>query len=352
MDKSLGELAESNCVRLHPSGIIESTSLGKIMSYYYLSHKTIRSLIKHAKKDARFEDVLAWMCLATEFDDLPVRHNEDIINAELSRNLPLSAENLGLPMWDPHVKAFLLLEAYMSRVDLPITDYVGDQNSILDQSIRIIQASIDILSELGLFSSSTMMMALLQCLKSACWPNDNPMCILPGVDIDKERRKPKVDESRPSLLEITTLSKHTLKVLLLSIGVPANSLAQAEKVVDTLPILKIGVVDVSSISLTVNVTRLNSAMNPEYRIWAPRFPKPQSEGFYIVVTDVVKDEVLALKRIGWQSGKKRGDDTYMPMIKSVFRLPSSSGLSQKVDVIVTSDSYVGMVWKIRDIHIP
>lgn len=353
VDKSLGELAESSCVRLQPSGIIESTSLGKIMSYYYLSHKTIRSLIKHAKKDARFEDVLSWMCLATEFDDLPVRHNEDIINAELSRNLPLNAENLGLPMWDPHVKAFLLLEAYMSRVDLPITDYVGDQNSILDQSIRIIQASIDILSELGLFSSCTMMMALLQSLKSACWPNDKPMCIFPGVDIDKERRKSKIDASRPlSLLEITIHPKHTLKDLLLSIGVPANSLAQTEKVVETLPILKIGVVDVSAISLTVNVTRLNSAMNPDYRIWAPRFPKPQSEGFFIVLTDVEKDEVLALKRISWQSGKKREDDTYMPMIKSVFRLPSSSGLSQKVDVVVTSDSYVGMVWKIRDIYIP
>ena len=196
VDKSLGELAKSSCVRLHPSGFIESTSLGKIMSYYYLSHKTIRSLIKHAKKDGRFEDVLSWLCFATEFDELPVRHNEDIINAELSRNLPLNAENLGLPMWDPHVKAFLLLEAYMSRVDLPISDYVGDLNSVLDQSIRIIQASIDILSELGLFSSCTMMVSLLQSLKSACWPDDEPMCIFPGVDVDKKRQKFKVDGPR------------------------------------------------------------------------------------------------------------------------------------------------------------
>ena len=152
-------------------------------------------------------------------------------------------------------------------------------------------------------------------------------------------------------MEITTHSKHTLKDLFLSIGVPANSLAQAEKVVDTLPILKIGVVDVSAIDLTVNVTRINSALHPDYRIWAPRFPKPQSEGFFIIVADVVKDEVLALKRISWQSGMERGDDTYRPVIKSVVKLPSSCGLSQKVDVIVTSDSYVGMVWKIRDIHI-
>ena len=75
VDKSLGELAESGCIALHSNGDLNSTPLGKIMSYYYLSHKTIRHLLKQAKRDATFEDVLAWMCGATEFDELPVRHN-------------------------------------------------------------------------------------------------------------------------------------------------------------------------------------------------------------------------------------------------------------------------------------
>ena len=75
VDKSFGELAESRCITLHSNGDVNSTPLGKIMSYYYLSHRTIRHLAKLAKRDASFEDVLAWMCGATEFDELPVRHN-------------------------------------------------------------------------------------------------------------------------------------------------------------------------------------------------------------------------------------------------------------------------------------
>ena len=75
VDKSLGQLAESWCIALHSNGDVDSTPFGKIMSYYYLSHKTIRRLVKHAKRDASFEDVLIWMCGATEFDELPVRHN-------------------------------------------------------------------------------------------------------------------------------------------------------------------------------------------------------------------------------------------------------------------------------------
>ena len=75
VDKSLGQLAESWCIALHSNGDVDSTPFGKIMSYYYLSHKTIRRLVKLAKRDASFEDVLIWMCGATEFDELPVRHN-------------------------------------------------------------------------------------------------------------------------------------------------------------------------------------------------------------------------------------------------------------------------------------
>ena len=75
VDKSLRELGESRCITLHPNGDVQSTPLGKIMSYYYLSHKTIRRLVKLVKRHPSFEDTLAWLCGANEFDELPVRHN-------------------------------------------------------------------------------------------------------------------------------------------------------------------------------------------------------------------------------------------------------------------------------------
>lgn len=350
VDKSLGELAESSCIALHSNGEIDSTPLGKIMSYYYLSHKTIRHLMKHAKKSANFEDTLSWMCSATEFDELPVRHNEDIINAELSKNLPLDADNLGLPMWDPHVKAFLLLQAYMSRIDLPISDYVGDLNSVLDQSIRITQASIDVLTELGYFSSCIMMISLLQCIKSARWPDDGPMSIFPGVDVEKEKRRIETEKSQPhSLCEIGTLSKPALQKLFLALDVPPDLHAQAYQIAHTLPNLKIGVADVSATGLTVSVVRLNAATQPGYRVWTPKFPKPQSEGFFVVVADMIKDEVLALKRIGWPSDTKAQGDSSKPTSRSVFKLPPS-GIVRMVDVLVVSDAYVGMSWKVGAIE--
>ncbi|PHH92530.1 hypothetical protein CDD83_7027 [Cordyceps sp. RAO-2017] len=113
VNKSLDELAASRCVELYPNGDVEPTALGKIMSYYYLSHTTIRHLVRSAKAQASFLDVLSWMCRASEYDELPVRHNEDLVNEALSANLPFPGHSFGLPMWDPHVKAFLLLQAHI-----------------------------------------------------------------------------------------------------------------------------------------------------------------------------------------------------------------------------------------------
>ena len=351
VDKALHELAQSSCIELHPNGEVDSTPFGKIMSYYYLSHKTIRHLVKHAKRDATFQDVLSWMCCATEFDELPVRHNEDLINAELSKNLPLSADALGLPMWDPHVKAFLLLQAYMSRIDLPISDYVGDQNSVLDQSIRIIQASIDLLTELGYLSSCTMMTTLLQCIKSARWSDDGPLSILPGVDVEKERERVQIGKSHPySMAELPDLSKPALTSILNALSVPRNFHDQAFKAATILPKIEINITDINALSLTTIITRVNPSTQPDYRIYAPKFPKPQSEGYFLVVANTAKDEVLALKRVNWpqQENGARGGKVSSKTVTKL--LPE--GRERRVDVLVISDAYLGMEWKAEGVEVP
>ena len=66
-----------------------------------------------------------------------MRHNEDKLNEELSKVVqhPVDARLYD----DPHSKANLLLQAHFSRLPLPISDYVTDQKSVLDQAIRILQ---------------------------------------------------------------------------------------------------------------------------------------------------------------------------------------------------------------------
>ncbi|KAJ6115404.1 hypothetical protein N7486_001182 [Penicillium sp. IBT 16267x] len=378
VDKSLDDLAESSCVFVDSAtGEVDSTPFGKIMSYYYLSHKTIRYLMSHAKREPTFQDVLSWMCSATEFDELPVRHNEDLINAELAQNLPLSIESMGdLPMWDPHVKAFLLLQAYMSRIDLPISDYVGDQTSVLDQGIRVIQASIDVMAELGFIPACQMLMTLLQCIKSARWPEDHPLSILPGVPVEKP------PHGLPSTL-VALSSQPVSSVVGL---VKKLSLSpQFTRVASQLPNISISVAGMSAKGLAVTVTRHNPHTHSEYRIHAPRFPKPQTEGYFLLVSSARPDgtdgELLGLKRVSWPPASKlhhgngrggasssRGgssnnrDKTGASSlsVRSLVKFPpvalveSSSATTAgtaRVNVKLISDSYIGMQWMLSNVEL-
>lgn len=255
-------------------------------------------------------------------------------------------------MWDPHVKAFLLLQAYFSRIDLPISDYVGDQNSVLDQSIRIVQASVDVLTELGYLSSCTMMITLLQCIKSARWPLDGPLSIFPGVNTDKERARANDASSQPtSLAQIHNVAKPVLSRVLKSLDVAHDLEPQVEKAIRTLPNLTVNVIDVNALGLTVSVARFNPATQPDYRIYAPKFPKPQSEGFFLLVADPANDEVLVLKRISWPPVEKVRGGWNKPISRSIVKLKPES-VVRKIDVLVASDAYVKMIWKIEGIEMP
>ncbi|KAH0556380.1 hypothetical protein GP486_005698 [Trichoglossum hirsutum] len=353
IDRSLSQLAESGCVDISNDGV-GPTPLGKIASYYYLSHKTIRHLVRHAKRNATFENCLSWMCCASEYDELPVRHNEDLINIELSNNLPLKADTLGLPMWDPHVKAYLLLQAYLSRIDLPISDYITDQNSVLDQSIRVLQASIDVLTELGYLSSCMMMITLLQCVKSARWAHDGPLSIFPGVEVEKERHRIDKLQSPPATTtEIGNLSNSELALAMEQIEVPQRMESEFTRSASLLPFLSLSSPATNAHSLSLSFTRQNSPTpSPSsFRAYAPRFPKPQTEGWFVIVADESKDEILALRRVGWEEPGRKALARENPTVNCRLELPESSD-QRSVSVMVVSNAYIGMVFRVDGVGVP
>ena len=74
---------------------------------------------------------------AHEYADLPVRHNEDQVNTELAKQLPIEVNQY--TMDSSHTKTHLLLQAHFNQTTLPSTDYLTDTKSVLDQAIRILQ---------------------------------------------------------------------------------------------------------------------------------------------------------------------------------------------------------------------
>lgn len=82
----------------------------------------------------------------------------------------------------PHTKVFLLMQAHFSHLPLPNTDFNTDTKSVLDQSIRILQAMIDVVAEKGWLSTTLRIQMLMQCVIQARWQDDAVAMCLPNVD--------------------------------------------------------------------------------------------------------------------------------------------------------------------------
>ncbi len=159
-----------------------------------------------------YEELLRVLSNASEFEELPVRHNEDNLNESLSRDLRQAASRrlgknvdaIERPDYaSPHTKAALLFQAHFARFaadQLPIADYVTDLKSVLDQSIRILQAMVDTSAEdLNALAATIKCIELMQCVKSGCWWNENTL-LASGVVENAVQLSKSAVKSLPELL--------------------------------------------------------------------------------------------------------------------------------------------------------
>ena len=160
---------------------VYASTLGRICSFYYLKHATVGIMAGRMEEDhavltgplhTAMPALTKLLCDAAEFDEVPVRHNEETLNAQLAEVVPWKAATAAMSdsMDDAHVKAFLLLQAHMARLPLPIADYVNDTKSVLDQAARVINAMIDIAADGGHLTIALRLMTLMQAVTQACMP--------------------------------------------------------------------------------------------------------------------------------------------------------------------------------------
>lgn len=325
IDSTLNNLSKSQSVVIRGNNIIGTPFLS-ISSYYYISHRTIHQLLKQIYNRATFLDVIKWLSLAIEYNELPVRHGEVIINTEMSSQSRYSVETSFtgesiLPMWDPHIKAFLLLQAHLSRVDLPIADYNQDTISVLDQSLRILQAYIDVASELGYFHTVLTMIKLMQCIKQGYWYEDNPITALPGCQLKRIKDIEYSEQGWPvkmkERLTLDKLGRMDQKKLI--------SISQAQHIDRDIKhkyiseVSKLPILDEIKFERQMNPNKLvilakhHNKTNNQFKVWCDKFPKVQKElWFFIAYQD---DELLLIKRCQPKKQDKR------EIIRCEFMIP-------------------------------
>jgi activating signal cointegrator complex subunit 3 len=258
-------------------------------------------------------EVLQALVDATEFAELPVRHNEDNLNTELAKSCPLKVN--AYMMDSAHTKASLLLQAHFSRLQLPSPDYLTDTKSVMDQALRVLQAMVDVVAESGWLAATLRTIGLLQMVVQARWDTDSPLLGLPHLEPHMLHLLHQAGvSSLPELQQMAAHGSYERVAGLLRPQLEERQLEDFWAALQRLPVLQVGLqlggeragpgrprVTVQAgapLTLTVSLRRLNKPGREGTKVHAPRYPKPKEEGWVLLAGDPGTRELLALKRVG------------------------------------------------------
>lgn len=216
---------------------------------------------------------------------------------------------------------------------------------MLDQSIRVLQAYIDITAEQGCLSTTLMLLKTMVCVKQAIWNDSSPIAILPGVAI-------KLAQSYAgSLQDLSALRPQELKKIARRLGVNESKMQSFLKVASAMPSLQIKFQQQIVDKISVEIKRLGSTYGPEHKAYTPLFPKSQTEGWFVLLCDVANDEILALKRASFNERSQstttiivpeecHGMEVTLMIVSDVYpdvRYEQKLGLLSKSDMVSTDN---------------
>ncbi len=366
IEATIQDLQRAGCTEQGTAGELEATTLGRIAAYYYVHYTTMQvfheRLTGHYKLPQEGDDLassdfarlLRIMCDVFEFSELPVRHNEDMMNLELQRFLPVpavqgqEASKFGDFKADgafdsPHLKTFFLLQAHFSRLrNLPCSDYVTDTKSVLDQALRVLHAMVDVSADKGFLSTSMGVMQMMQCVKQARWITDSPFMQLPHVDLkvadllkSHGTIRDLAAKSEADIIKIVnkymsaTFTRDVVRVLL---DMPVMTMKWNVIRKKPSPVKSIDeLLEDEEVEIRADFKRLRTSRQSDLKIHA-RYPKPQYEGWWLVLGDASTDELIAVKRITSSQGSWHSS--------LAFTAPSVGRYT--LNVYLMSDAYLGM----------
>ncbi|KAK9116484.1 hypothetical protein Sjap_015431 [Stephania japonica] len=316
------DLEDSGCIKMIDDNV-EPLMLGSIASQYYLSYTTLSMFGSNIESDTSLEVFLLILSGCSEYDELPVRHNEENYNEALSEKVPYLVDKDRLD--DPHVKANLLFQAHFSQLEMPVTDYVTDLKSVLDQSIRIVQAMIDICANSGWLSSALICMHLLQMIMQGLWyERDSSLWMLPSMNI--ELLSSLKNRGFSNVQQLLGLPRASLQALVDKF--PASQLFQDLQHFPCVRVI-LNVHRRKSPVLNIKLEKMNSRRTSS-RAFAPKFPKIKDEAWWLVLGNVSTSELYVLKRV-----------SFSDRLVTNMELPLEF-MTQGMRLIVVSDCYLGL----------
>ena len=340
VEQTLKELTDANLIE-HDEEEDAITPLNPCMiaAYYNISFITMQTLMMSLNGRTSLKGVLEIITAATEFEDIQIRRHEDHILQRIYDRVPFKMQE---PSFEtPHFKAFVLLQAHFSRMQLPI-DLAKDQETVLRKVLNILSASVDVLSSEAHLNAMSAM-ELSQMVVQAMWQKDSPLKQIPHFDADtiKAAQKFEINDVDDFINAMDEDENPNYKKLIAALDVEQRQLADIANFTNNFyPNIELehALVDPEDIAsnspaqLRVKITR-NIDEDEELRteVHAPFYPADKTESWWLVVGDQKENSLLAIKKV-----------SIARKLETVLEFTLEKAGSHELTVYLVSDSYLGV----------
>ncbi|CAN8000338.1 unnamed protein product [Ixodes hexagonus] len=327
VENTLNDLEQSKCISIEDEMDVAPLNLGMIAAYYYINYTTIELFSMSLNSKTKIRGLLEIISSAAEYENIPIRHHEDNLLRQLYNRLPHKLTNPKFS--DPHVKTNLLLQAHLSRMQLP-AELQSDTEDILGKAIRLIQACVDVLSSNGWLTPALAAMELAQMVTQALWNKDSYLKQLPHFNADVVKRCQ--EHSVETVFDIMELEDEDRNKLLQMTDV---QMADVAKFCNRYPNIELtyeiqGKDHIrcgSAVNVVVQLEREDEVVGP---VIAPMFPQKREEGWWVVIGEAKSNSLISIKRLSLQQKAK---------VKLDFVAPAPG--DHTYTLYYMSDSYMG-----------
>ncbi|CAM9812570.1 unnamed protein product [Ectocarpus sp. 6 AP-2014] len=338
VERVVGDLEEARAVSVEDDMNLSALNLGMIAAYYYLQYTTIELFANSYWRPSNLRlGLLDIVASASEFNELPVRQQEEKALKMLAHHLPQKLPN----EWqfsDTNAKAHVLLQSHFSRTALS-TDLRADQKVVLLDSVRLLQAVVDVISSNGWLKPALEAMELSQMMVQGVWAKDSYLRQVPHFSPEVIQRCEGAGVETP--FDIMGLEDDERDRLL---DMPQSKMGDVANFCNAFPNVEMDFEvqesdDITAgdpVTLVVSLEREGEEDEDEPeggwgKVCAPLYPKSKTEAWWVVVGDKKKNTLLAIKRVTLQR-KTRA--------KLEFAAPDEVG-EHTLELFLMCDSYVG-----------
>ncbi|PON73250.1 U5 small nuclear ribonucleoprotein 200 kDa helicase [Trema orientale] len=163
------------------SGYFQVTDLGRIASYYYITHGTISTYNEHLKPTMGDTELCRLFSLSEEFKYVTVRQDEKMELAKLLDRVPIPVKE---SLEEPSAKINVLLQAYISQLKLEGLSMTSDMVYITQSAGRLLRALFEIVLKRGWAQVAEKALNLCKMVTKRMWSVQTPLRQFHGISND------------------------------------------------------------------------------------------------------------------------------------------------------------------------